>query len=54
MANTKQYITSVEPIDGMDIISTIDIDFQDIAEKALIEKLTEIDARNGYAICNGE
>lgn len=50
VANTKQYITTVEPTDGMDIISTIDIDFQDIAEKALIEKLTEINAQTGYAI----
>lgn len=50
IANRWQEIVEVEPIDGMDINTTIDIDIQDIAEKALVEKLTEIEAATGYAI----
>lgn len=50
IANRWEEIVQVEPIDGMDIISTIDVDMQDIAEKALLEKLREIDAQTGYAI----
>ena len=34
----------------MDIVSTIDVDIQDIAEKALLEKLKEIEAQTGYAV----
>jgi cell division protein FtsI (penicillin-binding protein 3) len=40
----------VEPIDGMDITTTIDIDLQDIAEKALVDGVREFDAAVGYAI----
>lgn len=50
VANKWQEVVQVEPIDGMDIISTIDVDMQDIAEKALLEKLREIEAQTGYAI----
>ncbi|NLI71862.1 MAG: transpeptidase family protein [Bacteroidales bacterium] len=50
VANRWQEVVQVEPIDGMDIISTIDVDMQDIAEKALLEKLKEIEAQTGYAI----
>lgn len=38
------------PVDGCDIISTIDVDMQDIAEKALVDKLKEIDATSGVAV----
>ncbi len=50
VANTWKEIITIEAVDGMDIISTIDVDFQDIAEKALLEKLHEIDAQTGYAV----
>ena len=50
VANRWQEVVQVEPIDGMDIVSTIDVDMQDIAEKALLEKLREIEAQTGYAI----
>lgn len=50
VANRWEEITQVEPVDGMDIVSTIDVDMQDITEKALLDKLKEIEAQTGYAI----
>ncbi len=50
VANNYMETIQVEPIDGMDINSTIDIDLQDIAEKALVDGVTEFDAAVGYAI----
>lgn len=38
------------PVDGCDIISTLDVGMQDIAEKALVDKLKEIDAISGVAV----
>jgi len=43
-------ITEVEPVDGLDIISTIDIQIQDFTEKALNDKLIELNADLGIAI----
>ncbi len=43
-------VIEVEPVDGMDVITTIDIDIQDITEKALVDKLKEIDAESGTAV----
>lgn len=43
-------VPEVKPINGADVISTIDIRIQDIAEKALYQKLREIDAESGTAI----
>lgn len=43
-------ITDIEPIDGCDIITTIDVDMQDICEKALVDKLKEINATVGVAV----
>jgi cell division protein FtsI (penicillin-binding protein 3) len=40
----------VDPMDGMDIRSTIDINIQDIVEKALTDKLKELDAESGTAV----
>ena len=42
--------TDEEPIDGNDIVTTIDIKIQDLAEKAVVEKLKELDANVGVAI----
>lgn len=43
-------IVDVPPIDGCDIISTIDVGMQDICEKALVDKLKELDATVGVAV----
>ncbi|MDP4184042.1 MAG: penicillin-binding protein [Bacteroidota bacterium] len=43
-------ITSVEPVDGMDVISTIDANFQDFAENALLKELKKSDALYGTTI----
>jgi cell division protein FtsI (penicillin-binding protein 3) len=39
-----------KPVSGCDIISTIDINMQDITEKALSDKLKELDAESGTAV----
>lgn len=48
----NRYIDLVdEPaIDGCDIITTLDVDMQDICEKALVDKLYEVNANSGVAI----
>lgn len=43
-------LTDKPPVDGCDIITTIDVDMQDIAEKALVDKLKELNAMVGVAI----
>ena len=43
-------IVNRPPVDGCDIISTLDVGMQDIAEKALVDKLKEIDAISGVAV----
>jgi cell division protein FtsI (penicillin-binding protein 3) len=40
----------VEPEDGLDIISTIDINIQDVAENALLTQLTKHNAHHGCAV----
>ena len=44
------YVTTTPPIDGSDLVTTIDIGMQDLAEQALLKKLREIDALMGVAI----
>lgn len=43
-------IIEVDPTDGLDIRSTININVQDLVEKTLTDKLKEIDAATGIAI----
>lgn len=43
-------VTLVEPVEGMDIRSTIDVGIQDITEKALTDMLKKIDAASGTAV----
>lgn len=43
-------IVDLPPVDGCDIISTIDVGMQDICEKALVDKLKEINASVGVAV----
>ena len=50
VANRWEETVQVEPVDGMDIMTTIDIDLQDIAEKALVDSLKSFDAASGYCI----
>ena len=37
-------ITDTPPIDGADIVTTIDVSMQDLAERSLIDELKEINA----------
>ena len=48
----NKYLNIVDrpPVDGCDIITTIDVDMQDICEKALVDKLKELEAVSGVAI----
>ncbi len=41
MRNKTPTFPDIEPIDGHDIVSTIDVRIQDIAEKALLDKISE-------------
>lgn len=43
-------IVDIPPVDGCDIVTTIDVGMQDIAEKALVDELKEINASVGVAI----
>ena len=43
-------ITDPPPIDGADIVTTIDVSIQDLAERSLIDELKEINANVGVAI----
>jgi cell division protein FtsI (penicillin-binding protein 3) len=40
----------VEPKDGMDVVTTINIDYQDFAEKALLKQLLKHDAHHGTVV----
>ena len=48
----NKYLNIVDrpPVDGCDIITTLDVDMQDICEKALVDKLKELEAISGVAI----
>jgi cell division protein FtsI (penicillin-binding protein 3) len=50
VANRYMETVQVEPIDGMDITTTLDIDLQDISEKALLDGVKAFGADVGYAI----
>ncbi|MDR3137354.1 MAG: transpeptidase family protein [Tannerellaceae bacterium] len=50
VGNAWTNVTEIEPLNGFDIHTTIDIRIQDIAEKALLDKLQAIDAESGTAI----
>lgn len=43
-------ITMQEPVDGADIVTTIDVDMQDLAERSLIDELKAINGNVGVAI----
>lgn len=43
-------ITDTPPVDGADIVTTIDVSMQDLAERSLVNELKEINANVGVAI----
>ncbi len=43
-------ITDRPPVNGCDIVTTLDVDMQDICEKALVDKLKELKALAGVAV----
>lgn len=43
-------IVDIPPIDGCDVISTIDVGMQDICEKALVDMLSDINASEGVVV----
>jgi cell division protein FtsI (penicillin-binding protein 3) len=50
IANSYMETVQVEPVDGMDVKTTIDVDLQDIAEKALLDGVKQFDAAVGYVV----
>ncbi|MBR1394960.1 MAG: transpeptidase family protein [Prevotella sp.] len=48
--NKIMNITETPPVDGVDIVTTIDVGMQDLAERAVIEELKEINGEMGVAI----
>ncbi len=50
MSGTWMVLTQQEPVDGHDVVTTIDVDYQDIVQHALKRQLEKSDATNGTAI----
>lgn len=50
MSGTWVPVTVEEPVDGNDIITTLDVDYQDIVQQALEKQLEKFEASNGTAI----
>lgn len=50
VANRYRNMTQIEPVDGMDLMTTIDIELQDMAERALRDTIQSIKASSGYAM----
>lgn len=44
------YLPVVEPVDGMDIITTLDVNIQDITSRALLQQMQNVGADRGCAI----
>jgi cell division protein FtsI (penicillin-binding protein 3) len=43
-------ITDKEPVEGYDLVSTIDVGMQDVAEQALVNKLKEVNGEMGIVV----
>ncbi len=50
MSGTWMVLTEKEPIDGHDVVTTIDVDYQDIVQHALKKQLEKSEATHGSAI----
>lgn len=48
--NRFMNIVDIPPEDGCDVITTIDVDMQDICEKALVDELKQIKASSGVVV----
>lgn len=48
--NKFLFLTDQPPVDGADIVTTIDVSMQDLAERSLLKELYKIDANVGVAI----
>ncbi len=48
--NRFMNIVDIPPEDGCDVITTIDVDMQDICEKALVDELKKINASSGVVV----
>lgn len=48
----NKYLNIIDrpPVDGCDVVTSINVDMQDICEKALVDKLKELNAYTGVAI----
>lgn len=50
MSGTWIPVTVEEPVDGNDVITTIDVDYQDIVQNSLLRQLDRFEAENGTAV----
>ena len=50
IAGKYRSVNEIDPVDGLDIKTTIDIDIQDITESVLQNKLLQVDAERGCAV----
>ena len=50
MSGTWMVITRKEPVDGHDVVTTIDVDYQDIVQHALKKQMEKSEATHGTAI----
>jgi len=50
MSGTWMTLTEKEPVDGYDVVTTIDVDYQDIVHNALKKEMEKRNATNGTAI----
>lgn len=50
MRNARVSLTDVQPIDGQDVITTIDVNLQDAAEKAIRAQVENLNAEMGVVI----
>lgn len=50
MRNARVSLTDIQPIDGRDVVTTIDVNLQDAAEKAIRTQVEELKAEMGVVI----
>jgi len=50
IAGRFRTVNQVDPVDGLDIKTTIDVNIQDITESALMKELLRVDAQRGCAV----
>jgi cell division protein FtsI (penicillin-binding protein 3) len=50
IAGKFRTVNQVDPVDGLDVKTTIDVNIQDIAESALLKELSRVDADRGCTV----